>query len=202
MDKSTYDPLLPARVLIDTWSSPVPSSAIQFPKSKDEWLQAARQRRSKFNGKSGTVYWHLVEPSQWPPENLLPISLESGVIMYSIRAWQEGGLTLGKLAITGPFHLAKRAYIPWDGKEVPWNGPFEVLVGEKSAVHWVTPQSAGKFMAVEGGFEVKHDAAMFVALCDATTCTQPGKVFSSELKARYGWGKELTDEKFRVLAWA
>ncbi|KAG9025193.1 hypothetical protein FS837_005057 [Tulasnella sp. UAMH 9824] len=202
--KSTIDPLLPARIAIASWSSPVLSSTIRFPKSKDVWLREARQRKSKFSGKhDGTVYWHLVEPSQWVPENLIPVSLESGVTMYSIRAWQEGGLTLGKLAITGPFYLTKRAWMIWYGKEMAWNDSFEVLVGDKSAVRWVTPRSAGAFTAVEGGFEVKNNKALLVAVCQLKECTQPGKVFSSGSKAHYGWwGKEGTVEDFRVLAWA
>ncbi|KAG8957119.1 hypothetical protein FRC00_004449 [Tulasnella sp. 408] len=79
--KSISDPLLPARIAIASWSSPALSSAIRFPKSIDEWLREARQRNSKLSEKSGIVYWHLVERSQWVPENLIPISLESGVTM-------------------------------------------------------------------------------------------------------------------------
>lgn len=95
------------------------------------------------------------------------------------------------------------AWIPWYGKEVKWNGPFEVLVGDKSAVRWVKPQSAGKFTAVEGGFEVKNNKALLIALCDAKKWAQPGKVFSSESKAYYPYaGVEHCAENFCVLAWA
>ncbi|KIO21935.1 hypothetical protein M407DRAFT_28493 [Tulasnella calospora MUT 4182] len=201
--KSTIDPLLPARIAIASWSSPVLSSTVRFPKSKDEWLREARQRKSKFSGQRGTVYWHLVESWQWVPENLIPVSLESGVTMYSIRAWQEGGLTLGKLALAGPSNPTKRAWIIWSGEEVPWSDSFEVLVGDESAVRWVTPRSVGKFTALEGGFEVKNNKALLVAVCHLKECTQPGKVFSSDSKAQYGWwGKEGSVEDFRVLAWA
>lgn len=103
-----FDPLLPARINIANWGTPVLASTIRFPMSEEGWLNEGRQRRSKFAGKQGVVYWHLVEPSDSVPENAIGSGSEYSVQVYSIRAWHEGGLTLGKLSTQVLFWRSKR----------------------------------------------------------------------------------------------
>ncbi|KAG8940438.1 hypothetical protein FRC04_005265 [Tulasnella sp. 424] len=197
-----FDPLLPARINIANWGTPVLASTIRFPMSEEGWLNEGRQRRSKFAGKQGVVYWHLVEPSDSVPENAICSGSEYSVQVYSIRAWHEGGLTLGKLSTQVLLWRSKRAWIVWSGKEIPWSGPFEVLVGDHSAVRWIKPQSSGPFKAVEGGFEAKKGKASLVARFDLGTMIQPGKAFAGEPHGSYGWWlKEYYQGDFRVLAW-
>ncbi|KAG8923590.1 hypothetical protein FRC00_006056 [Tulasnella sp. 408] len=173
---SQVDLLLPARIRIVDWDTPALASTISFPKSEEDWLNEGRQRKWKVGGNRGMVYWHLVETSDPAPDNAIPTGMEAGVTFYSIRAWHEGGLTLGKLATQTLFWRAKRAWIIWHGREIPWSGSFEVLVGDQSAVRWVEPKSVGPFEAVEGGFEAQNAKALLVAHFDFGGMTQPGKV--------------------------
>ncbi|KAG8930530.1 hypothetical protein FRC01_002652 [Tulasnella sp. 417] len=197
------DPLLPARIPIANWDSPVHVSTISFPRSEEDWINQGRQRKGKYGGDRSLVYWHLVEPSDPAPDNAIPTGSELGVTFYSIRAWHEGGLALGKLATQTLFWRSKRAYIIWDGREILWSGPFEVLVGDRSSVRWIKPQSSGPFEAVEGGFEIEKTKALLVAHFDLGRMTQPGKVFSGASHGSYGWWwlNEVCQENFHVLAW-
>ncbi|KAG8910986.1 hypothetical protein FRC00_007228, partial [Tulasnella sp. 408] len=104
---SQVNPLLPAKICIVNWDTPVLASTISFPKSEEDWLNEGRQRKWKVGGNRGMVYWHLAEPSDLAPDNAIPTGMEAGVTFYSIRAWHEGGLTLGKLATQTLFWGAK-----------------------------------------------------------------------------------------------
>lgn len=197
------DPLLPARIRIVNWSTPVLASTIHFPRSERDWLNEGRQRKQRFRYDQREVYWHLVEPSESVPDNVISAGIESGVTFYTIRAWHEGSLTLGKLATQGLFWRSKRAWIIWHGREIPWSGSFEVLVGDQSAVRWIKPQSSGPFEAVEGGFEAMNTKALLVARFDLGGVIQPGKAFSGDSYGYYGWWlKESRRDDFEVLAWA
>ncbi|KIO15470.1 hypothetical protein M407DRAFT_211767 [Tulasnella calospora MUT 4182] len=197
------DPLLPARIRIANWDTPALASTIYFPSSERDWINEGRQRKWKFGGNRSMVYWHLVEPSDPVPDNAISVGTESGVTFYSLRAWHEGGLTLGKITTQGLFWRAKRAWIIWHGREIPWSGSFEVLVGDQSAVRWIRPQVTGSFEAVEGGFEAGNSKALLVARFELGNVVQPGKVFSGDFHGYYGWwNKESVQGNFQVLAWA
>lgn len=93
------------------------------------------------------------------------------------------------------------AWIPWWGRELAWTGPFEILVGDRSAVRWVSPRKAGKFHAVEGGFEGGTNA-LFIAQFDHMGMKVPGKAFSGGDVGHFGWWQvEFHYRDFRVLAW-
>lgn len=91
-----WDPLLPARVKISNWNTPVLVSDMRLPKSESEWLEQARRRKAKFDNSSATVHWRLVEPWEPAPGNAIPTGNEGGPQVFSIRVWKDGCLTIGK----------------------------------------------------------------------------------------------------------
>ncbi|KAG8903230.1 hypothetical protein FRC01_009287, partial [Tulasnella sp. 417] len=95
------------------------------------------------------------------------------------------------------------SFIPWYGKELPYDGPFEVLVGDATALRWVCPKEGG-FVAVEGGFEAAFESALLVARVKEGDFWEPGKVFSADYRAYFGWYSnehQRPIEKVEVLAW-
>ncbi|KAG8944257.1 hypothetical protein FRC04_002053 [Tulasnella sp. 424] len=194
--------LLPARIEVVNWSTPVLASSLRFPKSEGEWLNEARQRKAKLAARTGIVYWRLVETWEPIPGDAIPAGNEKGTQAFSIRVWKDGGLTIGK-QIPASFWNNTRAWVPWQGKELQWSGPFEILVGDRSAVRWVSPRDTGRFYAVEGGFELWHTNALFVSQFNHQGALVAGKTFSADYVGRLGWwGEEVYDREFRILAWA
>lgn len=194
--------LLPARVEIVNWATPALVSNIRFPKSESEWLDEARQRKSKFGDRSGVVYWRLVETWEPIPGNAIETGNEGGTRIFSIRVWKDGNLTIGKQVRGSLFWSGTRAWIPWWGREVSWSGPFEILVGDQSAVRWVSPREAGRFHAVEGGFEGGSPNALLIAQFYHMGMSVPGKAFSSDDIGHFGWWQvEFHYRDFCVLAW-
>lgn len=95
------------------------------------------------------------------------------------------------------------SFVPWYGKEELYSGPFEVLVGDNTAVRWVYPKD-NAFVAVEGGFEAAFESALLVARVREGAAWLPGKVFSAGHQAYFGWyWKEHRRpiEGVQVLAW-
>ncbi|KAG8944256.1 hypothetical protein FRC04_002052 [Tulasnella sp. 424] len=194
--------LLPARVEVINWGTPVLASSLRFPKSEGEWMNEARQRKAKLAARTGAVYWRLVETWEPIPRDAIPAGNEKGTQAFSIRVWKDGGLTIGK-QIPAAFWNNTRAWIPWQGKELQWSGPFEILVGDRSAVRWVSPRDTGRFYAVEGGFELWHTNALFVSQSNHQGVLVAGKTFSADYEGRLGWwGQEVYERDFRILAWA
>lgn len=110
------------------------------------------------------------------------------------------------MLMTLPVHMVSSsksgAWIPWWGREIPWSGPFEILVGDPSAVQWVTPRDTGRFHAVEGGFETGSPNALLIAQFNHMGLFEPGKVFSTDYQGHFGWWLvEFHNRDFRVLAW-
>lgn len=197
------DLLLPARIEIAIWTAPILASSLRFPRTEDEWMDEARERKAKFSGNAKVVYWHLVETGDPLPRNAIPTGNEHGKKLFSVRVWKNGGLTVGKQVRAGLCWNNTRAWIPWYGIEVPWSGPFEILVGDPSAVRWVSPRDAGRFHAVEGGFEIGREQALFIAQFNHLGQLEPGKVFSADGQGHFGgWLFEFHNHDFRVLAWA
>lgn len=195
------DPLLPAKVEIDNWNTPAFVSGIRFPKSEGEWLDQARRRKAKFGDNSGAVYWRLVEAWEPIPRNAILTGNEGGTQVFSLRVWKDGCLTIGK-QIPARWMNSTRAWVPWRGGEIQWSGLFEILVGDQSAVRWVSPKDSGRFHAVEGGFETGRPTAMLIAQFNHENAVVPGKVFSGDNQGQFGWwGGETYASDFRVLAW-
>lgn len=97
------DYLLPARVEVSSWSTPALVTNIRFPRTEGEWLHEARRRKSKYGDHSQVVHWRLVETGEPIPGNAIPTGNEGGTNIFSIRAWKDGSLTLGKQAQGGLF---------------------------------------------------------------------------------------------------
>ncbi|KIO23442.1 hypothetical protein M407DRAFT_27049 [Tulasnella calospora MUT 4182] len=196
------DYLLPARAEIANWSTPSPWSKIRFPRSEGEWLDEARKRKSKFGDRPGAIRWHLVETWEEIPGNAIPTGNEGGTQIFSIRAWKDPCLTIGKHVRGNFFWSSTRAWMPWWGREVACLGPFEILVGDQSAVRWVSPREAGRFYAVEGGFETGDPGALLIGQFNHMGMQVPGKVFSGGDEGYFGWWQaEFRNRDFRVLAW-
>ncbi|KIO21942.1 hypothetical protein M407DRAFT_28498 [Tulasnella calospora MUT 4182] len=104
------DYLLPARVEIVNWGTPALVSNIRFPKTEREWLDEARRRKAKYDDGSQVVHWCLVETWERVPGNAIPTGNEAGTNIFSIRAWKDGSLTLGKQAQGGLFWSHVRTY--------------------------------------------------------------------------------------------
>ncbi|KAG8949499.1 hypothetical protein FRC00_008110, partial [Tulasnella sp. 408] len=186
------------RISIAQWNTVARASALHFPKSEEEWLERGRRRRADMNLPiPWKVTWHLVEQGEKFPINAISVSPERRDF-YHIRAWYQGGLTIGKY-----FLSHARAWIAWYGKELPYDGLFEVLVGDTTAVHWVRP-NAGKLIAVEGGYETAFESALLVARVKEGKLWEPGKAFSADCQGYFPWwGEEHRRpiEEVQVLAW-
>ncbi|KAG8960446.1 hypothetical protein FRC05_006842 [Tulasnella sp. 425] len=188
------------RISIRDWEPGVRASCLRLPKSEEEWLAQGRRRRAEMSSSPPwSVAWFLVEEGEQIPPHSIPMGSEEGGHLFSIRVWKEGGLTLGK---HGRHH--SQGYIPWYNKELPWKGPYEILVGDQTAVRWVSP-GEGSFAAVEGGYEATFPAALLIAQTEMEGTLQPGKAFSGDRGAYFGW---RWDEHWRwnndvkILAWA
>ncbi|KAG8895025.1 hypothetical protein FRC00_008122, partial [Tulasnella sp. 408] len=185
------------RISIAQWNTVIRASALQFPTSQEEWLERGRRRRADMNlPLSWKVTWHLVEQGEKIPFNAIPVDFETR--LYSIRVWYEGGLTIGKYVPRNA-----RVCISWYGKEIHHNGPFEILVGDATAVHWVSPK-ADPFVGVEGGFETAFESALLVVRAKEPSLWEPGKAFSADYQGYFGSnGKEYRRpiDQMQVLAW-
>ncbi|KAG8896067.1 hypothetical protein FRC00_006546, partial [Tulasnella sp. 408] len=146
------------RIGIHSWEPAVESSCLRFPDTEEEWLAQGRRRRAEMSSSAPwSVAWYLAEKGEQIPPHAIPTGSEESGQLFSIRVWKEGGLTLGKHGRAHP-----HGYIPWYSKELPWEGPYEILVGDSSAVRWVSTADC-PFVAVEGGYEADSPAALFIA---------------------------------------
>ncbi|KIO29566.1 hypothetical protein M407DRAFT_21305 [Tulasnella calospora MUT 4182] len=126
---------------------------------------------------SWSVAWYLVEEGEPIPPDAIPNGWEESGNLFSIRVWKEDGLTLGKHGSAHP-----HGFIPWE-----WKEPYEILVGDFTAVRWVST-GGGPFDAVEGGYEAHSPAALFIARAKVGRQLHPGKAFSGGEGAYIGWG--------------
>lgn len=92
--------LPPLRILVNSWQ---PMSAAEllsrFPSSENEWLAQARFRRAAYTHMFAlpALRWVLVEEGEGITDRALQTGTEdSGEPLYSIRAWYNGGLHIGK----------------------------------------------------------------------------------------------------------
>lgn len=189
------------RIGIRSWEPAVEASCLRLPSSEEEWLALGRRRRAEMSSSAPwSVAWYLVEKGEQIPPHAIPTGSEESGQLFSIRVWKEGGLTLGKHGRAHP-----HGYVPWYGKELPWEGPYEILVGDSTAVRWVSTADV-PFVAVEGGCEADSSlAALFIARTKAGGSLQPGKAFSGAPGAYVGWcWKEhwCWNRDIEILAWA
>ncbi|KAG8897210.1 hypothetical protein FRC01_011438, partial [Tulasnella sp. 417] len=120
------------RIPIQSWKDNIRHSEVGFPTSEGEWMAHGRQRREGMTSSAPwTVGWYFVDDGEPIPLHAVPTGHESGGPLFSIRVWHEGGLTAGK---HGRHH--KSCLIPWYGKELYREGPYEILVGDPAAVRW------------------------------------------------------------------
>ncbi|KAG8980543.1 hypothetical protein FRB90_007652, partial [Tulasnella sp. 427] len=159
--------LTPARVHIDNWWSSIYASVeMRSLRSREQWLERARERRRLYfeTGDKSMPCWLLADNQEEIPDN----AIETGGgptedARYSARAWHEDeGLIVGQVGRSW-----KGAQLPWDGKRIFKAPPFEVLIGNPAQFHWVTIpdcQPASRkvpghkpFNAVEAGFETKRN---------------------------------------------
>lgn len=95
----------PARIFVSKWGR-MPASGPIMPQSRDAWLTEARFRRAAYSQSFAlpSLRWVLVEEGEPIPDDAIETGIEaSGEPLYSIRAWHNGGLHLGK----GGHHIFK-----------------------------------------------------------------------------------------------
>ncbi|KAG9039869.1 hypothetical protein FS837_000895 [Tulasnella sp. UAMH 9824] len=205
--------LTPARILIDNWWSAIPSSAeLRSLKSRDQWLNQARERRRMYveAADRSIPCWLLVENVQDIPEN----AVETGASgddkpTYSARAWQgDAGLIVGKVA-----RGDKGVFIALNSEEVGSITSDERFVGDRSHFKWVAVPdkpadyraiASASFAGVEAGFESAHrHRATFISRIWLDDTWQPGKGHSDATFVLAGfYGKERWSHAVQVLAWA
>ncbi|KAG8942788.1 hypothetical protein FRC04_003483 [Tulasnella sp. 424] len=102
----------PARIRVDDWRTAVaPSASLQSLRSRQDWLDQARERRKMFQKvkDKSTPCWLLIETENDIPENALVTGIEqSGKLLHSARAWHDNyGLLIGKCGkhMTGIYPL-------------------------------------------------------------------------------------------------
>lgn len=103
-------------------------------RSRDGWLREARFRRAAYSQSFAlpSLRWVLVEEGEAIPDDAIETGIEAtGEPLYSIRAWHNGGLHLGK----GGHHIFEGGSISWGSQEYAF-GTFEVLVGDGALTRW------------------------------------------------------------------
>lgn len=114
---------------------------------------------------------------------------EPGRTLYVCRGWYRGGMHPGKIVGTN-------CNIGWGGDEVLLD-PYEVLVGDNSAVTWVDASYGG---VPAGGFSGGYEPGRRdLYICRAYhEGWQPGKLVGQNCNIGYG-GDELLFPHYQVL---
>ncbi|KAG8910671.1 hypothetical protein FRC01_006199, partial [Tulasnella sp. 417] len=132
----------PGRIFVNKWARMLLTSGPIMPQSRGAWLSNARVRRAAYSQSFAlpSLRWVLVEEGELIPNDAIETGIEaSGEPLYSIRAWHNGGLHLGK----GGHHIFKGGSISWSSQEYAF-GTFEVLVGNGTLARWarISPRAA------------------------------------------------------------
>ncbi|RXK41676.1 hypothetical protein M231_00911 [Tremella mesenterica] len=135
---------------------------------KDEWFRAALARTQFYKNTRGVkplVMWKLVQRGEHLPNDALPVGREeNGQILYTARAWWDGGVHLGKAGV----HLVDSASISYAGSEHSLD-VYEVLCGpaDPEIIKWMSFDHGQRAMVegwqpVEGGRE-RDGRALLIA---------------------------------------
>jgi len=167
------------------------------------WLHDAQARTAQFyqNGPQGPVTWVLAHGKQIP-QGAIVAGEDSGHQLYVARAFQDGGLQLGKASNW----FSKGAVIGYDNEEIQLD-TYEILIGNPQAIQWVdvigdfNPNNVGARL-VDGGKE-NDGTPLFIAQAPINGSLTPGKIRQGLGGAfvPYG-GKEHKVKEYRVLAYA
>ncbi|EIW69915.1 hypothetical protein TREMEDRAFT_68366 [Tremella mesenterica DSM 1558] len=174
---------------------------------KDEWYKAALARTEFYKNTTGVkplVMWKLVERGEHLPNDALPVGREeNGQILYTARAWWEGGVHPGP-----GIHLVDSASISYAGSEHSLD-VYEVLCGpaDPDIIKWMSFDHGQRatvdgWQPVEGGRE-RDGRALLVARGEYESGQHPGKCLVDDDHACVGYGGgELWVRPFQVLAYA
>ncbi|KAH7915199.1 carbohydrate-binding module family 12 protein [Hygrophoropsis aurantiaca] len=143
--------------------------------SLTNWANEAQARTVQFrNGQ-------LRQPVAWVwnegkniPQDAIQGGTERGGPLYICRAYQEGGLMVGKASS----EFQKGAVIGYKKEEIHLD-KYEILVGDSTAVQWVTTSgvvnvSSLRHTPVEGGYEPSGDV-IHIAQAYYHNAVHPGK---------------------------
>jgi len=167
------------------------------------WLHDAQARTEDYhqNGLRAPVAWILTH-GQNIPESAIQGGEEHGKPLYIARAFQDGGLMIGKASPS----LKKGAAIGYKHEEIDLD-TYEILVGDSRGTRWI--EASGHFNAdsfgynpVEGGRE-SNGSAIYIAQAPYHGGVHPGKA-SAALDGAYipYDGKEKQIKEYRVLCLA
>ncbi|KAF7979886.1 hypothetical protein HWV62_40673 [Athelia sp. TMB] len=153
------------------------------------------------NGPQGPVTWVLAHGKQIPKDAIVG-GEDSGHTLYICRAFQDGGIQLGKASNW----FQKGAVIGYSNEEIQLD-TYEILIGDPNAVRWVDvmgdfdPNALGA-RPVEGGKE-NNGSPLYIAQAPIHGSVTPGKIRQDFGGAfvPYG-GKEHKVKEYRVLCYA
>jgi hypothetical protein len=171
--------------------------------SLQNWIREAQGRTEQYNrnGCGNGVTW-ILNQGKNIPRDAIPVGEERGGKLYTCRAFQDGGIQLGKAANV----FKKGAVIGYKNDEIHLE-TYEILVGNPNAVKWV--QLSGRFnegalqglRPVEGGRE-NDGTPLFVCRAPHHNAVHPGKC-SPKLDGCYipFDGKEKQISNYEVLCY-
>ncbi|KAI0730852.1 hypothetical protein C8Q76DRAFT_340473 [Earliella scabrosa] len=170
----------------------------------EQWLQDAEQRtRDYYDGKTeGPVTWILVDGKNVPTNIAIPGGEERGTPHYICRGFHAGSLQIGKASPIFP----KGGVIGYGHREIQLD-KYEVLVGDKRAIRWVSCEGRLEVeklpgRPVEGGREA-NGKPLFIAQAYWNRAVVPGKCGPSLPKAFIPYANDEKEERhYRVLCYA
>ncbi|EGN99972.1 carbohydrate-binding module family 12 protein [Serpula lacrymans var. lacrymans S7.3] len=167
--------------------------------SLNNWITEAQSRTYQYrNGNyPSPVAWVLTQGKNIPTD-AIEGGYERGEPLYICRAYQDGGLMIGKASSV----FKKGAVIGYKKEEIHLD-QYEILVGNPRAVRWVSVSGTLKvehlgYVPVEGGSEPSGDK-QYIAKAPYHDAVHPGK--ASEV---YGDGAYIpydnTEKKIKEYA--
>jgi hypothetical protein len=167
------------------------------------WLHEAQARTAAFHqqGPQGPVTWVLAN-GKHIPAGAIVAGEDSGHQLYVSRAFQDGGIQLGKASDW----FQKGAVIGYSNEEIQLD-TYEILIGDSNAVRWVDARGTFNLSSlggkpVEGGRE-NNGTPLYIAQAPIKGSVQPGKVREGLNGAFVPYGGEEHEVKeYRVLCYA
>jgi len=167
------------------------------------WIHDAEVRTNQYrSGQWNSPVGWVLNHGRNIPGDAIEAGEEKGNVLYIARAFQDGGLQIGKAS--GWFKQG--AVIGYKNKEIQLE-TFEVLVGDARAVQWVA--GSGTFgtenlgaKPVEGGHE-NNNTPLFIAQAPYNGGVHPGKIANGLDGAIIPYdGGEHQVKEYRVLCYA
>lgn len=167
------------------------------------WLRDAQARTDTYyrDGGREVVTW-VLNKGRNIPQYAIEGGSENGETLYISRAFSYGGVHPGKCGR----HLSRGASIPADGAEIEID-TYEVLIGKRDAVRWVTVRGNFSFNSLEGckpveGGREADGTILYISQAFYEGGRHPGKISEKLRHCHFSHGgKEKTVEEYAVLVY-